>query len=136
MKLIFVVLVLLSVVSFASSYSWKLCPGTDTSRIEVTEVNADPTPITKGRVTKFQTKGIAKQNISQAYIRIDVYKQETRIFSTTVGGSYAVNQGSKYEYTLPYTIPSFVPPGDYDGRISYVDNNSQVFTCVSVQLHF
>ena len=136
MKLIVVTLILLSVVSLTSSFPWKPCPNTDSSRLEVTAVNIDPTPIIKGKAAKFQTIGNAKQNLSQKNGRLEVYQGGTRFFSTAVGGSYSVNQGGKYDYSFSYTIPSFVPPGDYEVRLSYVDTNSQAFTCVSVLVHF
>ena len=136
MKIFIVTLVLLSVMCFSSSYPWKLCPGSDASRIEVTDVDIDPTPIIKGRAAKFQTSGNAKQNIYQTNARLDVYQGSTRFFSTAVGGSYSVNQGGRYDYSFSYAIPSFVPPGYYEVRISYVDTSSQAFTCVSVQVRF
>ena len=136
MKVIIITLVLLSVATSVSSYPWKNCPGQDTSRLEVTDVTVDPVPIPKGKPCKFGVKGNAKDNLNQKNGRMDVYNAGTRFFSTAVGGSYSVSQGGLYDYSLSYTIPSFVPPGEYEVRFSFIDTNGQTFTCTSIIAQF
>ena len=138
MKVIVTTLVLLSLASsvLSASYPWKYCPGQDQSRIDITDVVINPAPIIKGKPAKFEVLGNAKQDLAQKNGRVDVYSGGTRFFSTAVGGVYSVSQGGKYDYAFSYTIPSFVPPGDYEVRISYADSSAQTFACVSVDAHF
>ena len=130
-------ILLFSIISVrATPIPWKLCPDTDNSMLEVTDVTVDPWPTVKGRPSFVEVKGVAKVDIRQTNGRLDVYMGDTRIFSSAIGGAYSVSRGQAYDYTFNYAIPSFVPPGSYEGRISYSSVDRGVFTCISLPEQF
>ena len=115
---------------------WKLCPGADLTKIDVSKVTANPWPIQKAKPCKFEIFGTAKTNISQKNGRMDVYSAGTKMFSTAVGSSATATAGGNYYYTFTYTLPSFVPPGNYDVDFSMIGNDGSTLTCVVLELNF
>ena len=115
---------------------WKYCQGSDGSKIQVTGTPITPYPIKKGSPVKFQVTGTANVAISQKNCRLDVYTEGSKIFSTAVGSSYSAAAGSAYNYGFSYSIPSFVPPGNYDIWISMIDTSSNTLVCVNLAMNF
>ena len=113
-----------------------LCPNTDSSMIELKQVTMDPWPPIKGRSSVVEFKGTAKTDIHQTNGRIDAYLGGTRFFSTAIGGSYSTGRGQAYDYSFSYSIPSYVPPGNYETRISFISEDHTSYTCVVINLHF
>ena len=115
---------------------WNYCPGSGSSQVTVTSTPINPWPIVKGKIVTFQVLGNANTSINQRNARMDIYTASTQIFSAVVGGTYSVSAGSPYNYKFTYTIPSFVPPGSYDCRISMLDQNGNPITCVELTMNF
>ena len=115
---------------------WKLCAGTDTTKIDLSKASATPWPILKGKACKFELFGTAKTAIAQKNGKMDIYTGGTKIFSTAVGGSASATAGGAYYYTFTYTLPSFVPPGQYEANISMMGADGSALTCIVLNLSF
>ena len=129
-------LLLILVATALCDNPWKLCAGADTTKITLSKATANPWPILKGKPCKFELIGKALTNISQKNGKMDVYTTGTKIFSTAVGGSASATAGGDYYYTFAYTLPSFVPPGNYDVNISMMGSDGSALTCIVLNLNF
>ena len=85
---------------------------------------------------KFTANGTTVKGISQRNGRMDVYTSGTKIFSTAVGGPNTIGPGQPYSWGFTYTIPSFIPPGNYDIWVSMMDTDFNTLSCVAVNLNF
>ena len=115
---------------------WKYCSGFDGSKLSVSSTPVQPYPIKKGSPMKFTANGTAKVAINQKGGRMDVYTSGTKIFSTAVGAGASFSAGQAYSWSFTYTIPSFVPPGNYDIWISFIDTSGNPITCVFFNQNF
>ncbi len=115
---------------------WSYCPNTGGDSVSVSSTPIVPYPIVKGKPVSFEIVGTAKKDIHQKNARMDVYEGSVKIFSTSVGGSYNTGSGQGYDYKFGYSIPSFVPPGDYVIHISSIDTSGNAFVCVQLSMHF
>ena len=127
---------LYSAAVIAQTPAWKYCPGSDGSTINISGLQIQPFPIKKGSPMKFTANGTTVKGISQRNGRMDVYTSGTKIFSTAVGGPNTIGPGQPYSWGFTYTIPSFIPPGNYDIWVSMMDTDFNTLSCVAVNLNF
>ncbi len=134
MRFVYIALILVSAALCGNA--WRLCPGSPTDRVQVSTVSANPWPMLKGREVSCQIGGTTLAPISQRNARLDVYMGPTKVYSSFIGSAYTVPRGSTYNYSLSMTIPSFVPPGMYDIRVSAVDLDGNTVTCIELIANF
>ena len=130
------VIVSVAAVVLAGGPAYKTCPGSDTSKASVGSVDVNPYPIKKGSPMKFTAGITAKAAINLKGGRLDVYTSGSKIFSTAVGSGASLPAGQQTQWSFAYTIPSFVPPGNYDIWISFVDGAGSTVTCVLFNQNF
>ena len=115
---------------------WRLCPGTPTDKVQVNSVTASPWPMMKGKQVSCRIVGLAMTPITQRNARLDVFTQSVKVYSSFAGPAYAAARGNTYDYSLVIDLPSFIPPGQFDIRISAVDPNGNSITCIELVAQF
>ncbi|CAA0837777.1 MD-2-related lipid recognition domain-containing protein / ML domain-containing protein [Striga hermonthica] len=118
----------------AASTSFRACSSKANYAVNISELDIDPYPISKGKNTKFQLSASTDEEISGGKLVIDVsyfgFHIRTENHNLCEETSCPVPAGD-FKVTHTQELPGYTPPGSYSLQMKMVDSSNKELACIT-----